>query len=92
MYSQLNITSRFWPRVRARALRAPILLGLLTWQLTPMAASLLLIHPPKITISRNKLLLFLYLLILLVGAILRLLILLLLYFKLFVVLQCVAFG
>jgi hypothetical protein len=51
-------TSGFWPRVRARALRAPVFF----WAYKhakrgaarppPMAASLLLIHPPKI---KNKL-------------------------------------
>ncbi len=32
-------TSGFWPRVRARALRAPVFLGLLTGQLACFAAS-----------------------------------------------------
>ncbi len=53
-------TSGFWPRVRARALRAPVFLGSLPRQTgrcappPPIAASLLLIQPPKIfTIYRT---------------------------------------
>ncbi len=48
-------TSGFWPRVRARALRAPVFLGSLPRQTgrcappsPPIAASLLRIWPPKI--------------------------------------------
>ncbi len=54
------ITSGFWPRVRTRALPAPVFLGSLTWQTgrsapppppTPtIAASLLLIYPPKLSL------------------------------------------
>ncbi len=49
-------TSGFWPRVRARALRAPVFLGLLTCQTgrcappPPIAASLLLIYPQKLSL------------------------------------------
>jgi hypothetical protein len=49
-------TSGFWPRVRARALRAPVFLGSLTCQTVrcapppPIAASLLLIYPPKLSL------------------------------------------
>jgi hypothetical protein len=53
-------TSGFWPRVRARAQRAPVFLGSLPCQTgrcappPPIAASLLLIRPPKIfTIYRT---------------------------------------
>ncbi len=53
-------TSGSWPRVRARALHAPVFLGSLLLQTgrcapsTPIAASLLLIRPPKIlTIYRT---------------------------------------
>ncbi len=47
-------TSGFWPRVRARALRAPVFFSSLLRQTgrcappPPVAASLLLIRPPKI--------------------------------------------
>ena len=50
-------TSGFWPRVRARALRAPVFLGSLTAKRGAarpppyIAASLLLIHPQKIKIT-----------------------------------------
>jgi hypothetical protein len=48
----LCYTSGFWPRVRARALRAPVFLDTLSRQLgatrpPPIAASLLHIHRPK---------------------------------------------
>ena len=53
-------TSGFWPRVRARALRAPVFWNTLPCQTgaarptPPIAASLLLIRPPKIyKISRT---------------------------------------
>ncbi len=53
-WHQIWQTSRFWPRVRARALRAPVFLVSLTRHMgrcappPPIAASLLLIQPPKI--------------------------------------------
>jgi hypothetical protein len=58
---RLYCTSGFWPRVRARALRAPVFLGSLPRQTgrcapppPPIAASLLLIRPPIIfTIYRT---------------------------------------
>ncbi len=53
-------TSGFWPRVRARALRAPAFLGSVTWQTgrcTPPYRSFGAPPPPqKKTISRNKML------------------------------------
>jgi hypothetical protein len=52
----LSYTSGFWPRVRARALRAPVFLSSLTHKtgrcapLPPIAATLLLIYPPKLSL------------------------------------------
>jgi hypothetical protein len=49
---QIFVTSGFWPRVRARALRAPVFLackkGRCALPFPPITASLLLIHLTKI--------------------------------------------
>ena len=56
MKCELSGTSGFWPRVRARALRAPVFLGSYTLSLgaarppLPIAALLLLIYPPKLSL------------------------------------------
>ncbi len=65
-HAPLFITSGFWPRVRARALRAPVFFGSINLPKGALrappsiAVSLLLIHPPEIKITyfffRNKLL------------------------------------
>jgi len=56
MRSHYFLTSGFWPRVRARALRAPVFFRLINMQNgalrapPPIAASLLLIYTPKLSL------------------------------------------
>ncbi len=54
--TNIFVTSGFWPRVRARALRAPVFFRLIHTQNgalrapPPIAASLLLIYTPKLSL------------------------------------------
>jgi hypothetical protein len=56
-YISIYVTSVFWPRVRARVLRAPVFFGSINLPKGALrappsiAVSLLLIHPPEIKIT-----------------------------------------